>query len=136
MRWYKSNKKKRGNYKSVFEFRISKALKSSKLKAEYEADTFEYSRPSSYTPDWKIRTGLYIESKGYFAPADRRNLTAFRAQHPDIEIRLLFANANNKLHRKSKITYAAWAEKNGFKWADFYKDGLPLEWFAKTEKDI
>ena len=97
---------------------------------EYEADTFEYTRPSHYTPDWKLREGLYIESKGYFAPADRKNLLAFRTQYPKIEILLLFANSDNKLHRNAKMTYAEWCIAHKFRFADF-RLGIPREWIKQ-----
>ena len=120
--------KNKGKYKSLFEKTIAGYFKTRNLKVEYEADKFLYTRPSSYTPDWKITARRYIESKGYFAPSDRRNLIAFRSQHPEIEILLLFANSANKLHRKSKTTYAEWADNHEFRWADFRK-GIPQEWF-------
>ncbi len=120
--------KKTGKYKSRFEAKIADYFKARKLKVEYEADSFPYTRPSSYTPDWKIGRRLYIESKGYFAPSDRAKLKAFKAQYPEIEILLLFANSGNRLNRKSKMTYGEWAESNGFRWADF-NDGIPKEWF-------
>ena len=129
MRRSHASKKRRGKYKSIFEKNIAEHLLARKLKVEYEADKFDYVRPSSYTPDWKIRDKLYIESKGYFAPSDRRNLLAFKSQHPEIEILLLFANSGNRLHKKSKTTYAEWATMHEFRHADFFKNGIPNEWF-------
>jgi len=106
-------------------------MKQHRIEAHYEPRSFEYVKPSRYTPDWELTPTKYIEAKGYFAPADRSKLVAFKAQHPEIEILLLFANAQNKLHRKAKTTYAQWAEKNGFRWADFKEEGIPKSWSLK-----
>ena len=41
-----------------------------------------------------------------------------REQNPDIDIRFLFVNANNKLNKSSKTTYGAWCDKNKILWAE------------------
>lgn len=48
----------------------------------------------------------------------------FKDSNPDITIIFLFQNPDNKLNKKSKVTYALWAEKNNFKWLDFRKDWI------------
>ena len=114
------------NYKSKLERDFAKALKENKIKAEYEADKFPYVRPSSYTPDWKLKEKLYLETKGEFTAAQRANLLAFREQYPDIQIIMVFACATNKLHKKAKMTYAEWCDKNGIKYHDLqavYENG-------------
>lgn len=105
-------------YKSKLERDFAEHIKNRKLVAHYEVDTFKYERPSHYTPDWKIREGLYLETKGEFAPAQRANMVAFKAQHPGIEIVMVFADADNLLHKKAKMTYAQWADKNGIRYHD------------------
>lgn len=128
----------KGKYKSVLEKCFSKLVG----KGQYEVDTFAYVRPSHYTPDWKIGQNKYIETKGEFTPAHRANLLAFREQYPRIKIHLVFSNASNKLHRKSKMTYGEWATKNDFLWHDleavydknkraynFGNPNLPKGWF-------
>ena len=54
-------------------------------------------------------------------------MLAVKKQHPDLDIRLVFQAPHNTLTKKSKTTYAQWAEKNGFLWA-IYND-IPIEWF-------
>jgi len=122
---------KKQNYKSQFERTIANYLREHRIEADYEPRSFPYVKPSRYTPDWEIAPNRYIEAKGYFAPADRAKLVAFKAQYPDVEILLLFANSKNKLHRKAKMTYGEWAEKNGFRHADFKVEGIPKEWSLK-----
>lgn len=132
--------KKKRNYKSVLERDFANLLD----EVNYEIDTFEYVRISHYTPDWKIGPSTYIETKGQFAPAQRSNLVAFKSQHPDIRICLVFSNATNRLNSRSKISYGDWASKHGFDWHDldaiynkklrryeFRNPKLPSEWFKK-----
>lgn len=73
----------------------------------------EIERTTSYTPDFKLPNGTYIESKGIFTGGNRRNLLAFRAAHPDVKVRLLF-QADNTFNKKSTTRYSDWAKKAGF----------------------
>lgn len=52
-----------------------------------------------------------------------------RGQHPDLDIRFVFSNANARIAKNSGTTYAMWAEKLGFKWA--HRE-IPAAWL--TEK--
>lgn len=112
----RSNKKR--TYKSLLERDFAEHIQKRKLDAEYEVDTYTYERPSHYTPDWKIHDKLYLETKGEFAPAQRANMLAFKEQHPDIEIVMVFADSRNLLHKKAKMTYAEWCDKHGLRYHD------------------
>lgn len=129
-------------YKSVLERDFHKLIGK---KFEYEMDTFPYTRNSHYTPDWKLRDNVYIETKGSFSPSQRSNLVHFREQHPDIIVYLVFANGTNKISGSSKTTYNMWAEKEGFGYHDlqavfdktsrtykFKNPTLPKEWFISA----
>lgn len=41
----------------------------------------------------------------------------------------MFSNAKARIAKKSPTTYAMWAEKNGFKWADKV---IPKDWLTET----
>jgi hypothetical protein len=110
--------KNKGKYKSLLERDFAAHLKKQEIPAEYEPDKFSYVRPSHYTPDWKVGEKLYLETKGEFAPSQRANLLAFKAQNPDIEIIMVFANAQNLLHKRAKMTYAQWCDKNEIRYHD------------------
>lgn len=64
-------------YKSILERDFAKELDRIGVEYEYEADKIPYVRPSNYTPDWKIRKKVYLETKGEFSPSQRNNLLAF-----------------------------------------------------------
>lgn len=117
--------------RSGFEERVGDYFKHHNIPVEYEPDKIKYTLPETkhtYTPDWKIRENVYIETKGKFTAEDRKKLLAVKQQHPNVVIYLLFQRAYNKLSPKSKTTYADWAEKNGFEWADYNEHEVPEKW--------
>lgn len=94
----------------------------------YEEMTMDYYEVKKYIPDFVIETknsSFVLEAKGWLRPEDRRKMKLVKKQFPDVDIRFLFQNANNKLNKDSQTTYAMWAEKNGFKWAH---KTIPDEW--------
>jgi hypothetical protein len=114
-------------FKSNFEELIHNTLGG---KVEYEPDTLGYVQPEKtrkYTPDFKLRPNHYIEAKGLFTSDDRQKMLWVKEQYPKHTFYLLFQNANSRLSKKSKTTYAMWAEKNGFQWAHMPK-GIPEHW--------
>ena len=52
-----------------------------------------------------------------------------KAQHPGRDIRFVFSNSRAKISKASKTTYAMWAEKHGFKYADKL---VPEAWLRET----
>ncbi len=66
-----------------------------------------------------------MRRKGFFDFADRQKHLLVKEQNPDIDIRFLFVNANNKLNKSSKTTYGAWCDKHKILWAE---KRIPNEW--------
>jgi hypothetical protein len=103
------------------------------IDALYESQTFEYpvKETRKYTPDWVItrtksnRRPLYIEYKGVLDKVSRKKLKLVKKHHPNMDLRIVFQNASNKIYRGSKTTYGKWADQHGFIWAD---NVLPKEW--------
>ena len=119
-------------YRSGFEESFAFELKRRKLKAEYERDRIPFvttPQKRSYTPDWKIRDGVYIETKGRFSSADRKKAIYIKDQHPEITVYYLFQRANNTLSRSSTTTYSDWCEKNGLECADYKDYKRWTKWF-------
>lgn len=120
---------KKTGFRSKFEQQLYDSFD---IKPEYESEVIEWlpePKVKRYTPDFVLtkRNGekLYIEAKGYFKTADRVKHLAVKKQHPDKDIRFIFQNAQCKLSKRSKTTYAAWCDKHGFKWAE---GEVPKEW--------
>jgi hypothetical protein len=63
---------------------------------------------------------------------DRKKHLLVKEQNPNLDIRFLFQNSKNKINKGSKTTYADWAIKNGFKFADKI---VPDEWINEKKKN-
>lgn len=119
-----------GKFKSLFEKQVAEQIGDA---YEYEPDRISFTQPEkkrTYTPDFRVREGVYIECKGLLSVEDRSKMLWVKEQHPELTFYLLFQNASVKLRRGGKTTYGDWATANGFKWADF-RSGIPSEWFEQ-----
>ena len=119
--------------RSGFEARIQRELLAAGVKFLYESEKLAYIIPASshvYTPDFIITTTkskktLFIETKGWFKPVDRKKHLLVRDSNPNLDIRFVFQNPNARISKNSKTTYAKWCDKNGFIYA---KGSIPPEW--------
>jgi hypothetical protein len=129
-----SHIQKEKGHKSGLETKIDEQLKSIGIDGEYEQHEIKYIIPATshtYKPDFKLPNGIYIESKGWFLPEDRKKHLLIKEQNPDIDLRFVLQSPNGKIYKGSKTTYAQWCENNGFKWA---KGSIPDEWINEKEK--
>lgn len=106
----------------------------------FETEKVSYEKPartSKYTPDFLIHTNLdgspkartlVVETKGRFLTADRQKHLLIQRQHPELDIRFVFSNPNQKISKQSKTTYAAWCDKHGFQYA---KEHIPRAWLEE-----
>lgn len=124
-------------FRSKFELRFAADLEARGLDYYYEYDTVKFTQPSkrrTYIVDFsvfnpKANKWIYIETKGHLTLADRKKYLWVRESNPGIDLRFVFMNATNKIRKGSKTTYAMWADKHGFKWAEGV---APEEWFECT----
>jgi len=117
-------------YRSGLEEDLDATLKKVGVDGQYEQHKIKYVKPETqhtYTPDFRLPNGIFIETKGRFVVEDRKKHILIKSQHPELDIRFVFQNSRNKLRKGSKTTYADWCVKYGFLYAD--KD-IPAEWFA------
>lgn len=98
-------------FKSNFEREFYKLTK-----LPYETTKLPYVKSHTYTPDFQIGPQTFVETKGKLTGADRTKHLLIKAQHPEVRVIFVFMAPHNKLSKKSKTTYAMWAEKNGFEW--------------------
>ena len=124
--------KRNAGYRSKFELSLARKLIQNKIKFEYEKKKIMYiPKIRTYTPDFYIpATNIYIEAKGEFDKADRVKMALIKEQHKDLDIRMVFMNARNKIYKGSKTTYADWCLKHDYRWAE---KAIPMEWL-KNEK--
>jgi hypothetical protein len=116
--------------RSRLEEQVAELLTNLNIEYGYEPDKFNYVIEAKYTPDFKVGD-IYLETKGFFKPADRRKMLAVKKCNPDLDVRLVFQAPYNKISKNSKTTYAAWAEKNGFQWCPYYD--IPLDWLNEAK---
>ena len=116
--------------RSKFEESFEKDLKRIKVPYDYEQIELPYTINYTYKPDWriKLRSGSFlVETKGVLDQQTRRKMLAVKEQYPDLDLRIVFQNASNKIRRGSKTTYGEWADKNGFPWSEGI---MPPEWLS------
>jgi len=113
--------------RSRLEEQVAALLDGLNIEYGYEPEKFNYVIEATYTPDFKVGD-VYLETKGFFKPADRRKMLAVKKANPDLDIRLVFQAPYNKISKNSKTTYAKWAEKSGFPWCSY--QSIPLSWLT------
>lgn len=123
----------RNNYRSGLERTMAFSLRAEGLPFEYETMKIAYTKPakpSKYNPDFILTkldgSPMILEGKGRFLTADRQKHLLIKNQHPDLDIRFVFQQANQKISKQSKTTYAKWCNTHGFKFSD--KGIIPQEW--------
>jgi len=118
-------------FRSGLEEVLNKTLVSQGVDGEYEQHKLFYTKPATnhtYTPDFRLPNGIFIETKGRFVLEDRKKHLLIKQQHPSVDIRFVFQNAKGKLRKGSKTTYADWCIKNGFQYSE---GSIPPEWLAE-----
>ena len=122
-------------YRSGLEDTIARQIDEAGFVVLYETEKLSFTWPersATYTPDFLITKHdgnvMYIDTKGRFVVEDRQKMLLVREQNPDLDIRLVFSNCNQKLYKNSKTTYAMWCTKHNFVYAH---KRIPEEWFAE-----
>lgn len=124
-----------GGYRSGLERRLASELKRQGITFEYETLKIPFlwpARKTTYTPDFILPNGIMVEAKGWpFEPKDRQKHVLIKEQHPHLDIRFVFQKANTPIRKGSKTTYAIWADKHGFKWAEY---SIPPSWLTEPAR--
>lgn len=112
-------------YKSGFERTLAASLSARGVKFLYESTQIPYVLERKYNPDFEIADrGFFIEAKGLLDRDSKAKMLAVKEQHPDIDVRFVFMDANKKIPG-TKQTHGQWASKNGYIWAN---GQIPEEW--------
>jgi hypothetical protein len=119
--------------RSGFEFDVWRWLQEEGCEFEYEKESYELwlrvtrghkclacgkvgiVKRSLYTPDFFLKNGVVLETKGNFTSIDRKKAIAIKSQYTDVDYRLVFQR-DNKLSRTSLTRYSTWAEDAGILW--------------------
>lgn len=121
-------------YRSGLEDKVARSLQDLGIDPRYEQEKITYvvpARKATYTPDFKLPNGIFVETKGRFVVADRQKHLFIKAQHPELDIRFVFSNSKAKISKTSQTTYAMWCDQHCFKYAD---KEIPSEWLNEHKR--
>jgi len=120
--------------------KVADQIKEANYPLNYETETLNYivpERKSKYTPDFiftkKNGTLMYIETKGRWTATDRKKMKFILQSNPNIDLRIVFQNPNQRISKTSKTTYEAYANKLGI--THVAKRDIPAEWLAECVKN-
>tara|TARA_R100000541_G_scaffold9848_2_gene17666 strand:+ start:801 stop:1253 length:453 start_codon:yes stop_codon:yes gene_type:complete len=124
----------KNGYRSGLEHKLSIFLDKLNYLYEYESMKIEWEDLTyrTYTPDFILKNGIIIETKGRFLTADRKKHLCIKKQHPKLDIRFVFTNSKNKLSKGAKSNYAQWCIKYGFR---YYDRIIPEDWLKEKGKN-
>ena len=113
-------------FRSKLEEKVANLLEGLGVSYEYEHAQVPYIIQHHYVPDFVLPNHVYLETKGYWAPSDRRKILAVVRDNPELDLRMVFQAPYNTISKKSKTTYAMWCDKHDIPWTSFHS--IPLEW--------
>jgi predicted nuclease of restriction endonuclease-like RecB superfamily len=99
--------------RSRLEEQVAALLDELGIEYGYEPEKLNYVIEAQYIPDFKVGD-VYLETKGFFKPSDRRKMLAVKKSNPDKDIRLVFQAPYNKI---------------SFQWCPYYE--IPLDWLQQ-----
>lgn len=123
-------------YRSGLEDKVAAELRSLGVEVKYESHRLGFTPPlkrRTYTPDFVLPNGIIIETKGRFMTDDRQKHKLIKQEHPYLDIRFVFSNANQRITKTSSTTYSAWCERYEFRWAH---KSVPPEWVKEPYEPI
>lgn len=118
-------------YRSGLEDRVGAQIMAREGSVAYETTKVAFTIPerqARYTPDWHLKNGILVETKGILDLETRQRHLLIKQQHPELDIRFVFSNSKARIYKGSKTTYAVWCTKHGFKYADKM---IPVSWFSE-----
>ena len=113
-------------FRSGLEEKVADLMVELGVKYEYESTKVPYQIMHSYTPDFLLPNGIFLEIKGYWDAEGRRKMRNVKQQHPELDIRMVFQSPFNTISKKSKTTYAKYCEKLNIPWTSWAN--IPLNW--------
>ncbi|WYW04221.1 endonuclease [Pseudomonas phage vB_PpuP-Kallioja] len=125
-----------GAFRSGLEDRNAAHMDKLGVPFDFEMFHIKYTVPAreaKYTPDFVLRNGIIVETKGIWEVDDRKKHLLIREQYPDLDIRLVFSNSKSKIYKGSPTSYADFCTKHGIMFADKL---IPKAWLQEKRKEI
>jgi hypothetical protein len=92
-------------------------------------------RKAKYLPDFRVGN-IIIETKGWFGRSgakERQKLVLVRESNPELDVRIVFSDANKPIYKGSPTTYGDWATDHGFKYST--KGIVPTAWIKDLKEE-
>lgn len=124
-------------FRSGLEERTGEHLASLGVPFAFEDMVLQYTVPARqarYTPDFQIAHAtdptrvLVVETKGRWLTADRQKMRLIKTEFPELDIRMVFSNPNQRISKQSKTTYGMVCDKIGIPYA---AKVIPDEWLRE-----
>lgn len=125
-----------GTFRSGLEERNASHMEKHGVEFAFEEFHIKYvvpARDAKYHPDFVLKNGIIVETKGLWEAEDRQKHLLIRAQYPDLDIRLVFSSSKSKLYKGSPTSYGDWCEKHGIVYADKL---IPVAWLREKKRSI
>jgi hypothetical protein len=124
-------------FRNKLEAQIGEQLEAAGLSYSYEGSKVPFTVPArqaKYLPDFRVGN-IILEGKGWFGRGakERQKLVLVRESNPELDIRLVFSDANKKIYKDSPTTYGDWADDHGFKWST--KGVIPSAWINDLKRE-
>lgn len=125
-------------FRNKLERSVGDQLTAAGIEYDYEGEWITYdvpARKAKYLRDFQPRgTNIIIETKGWFGrngAKERQKLVLLKEQHPELDFRIVFSDANKRIYKTSPTTYAKWADDHGFTWST--KGIIPAGWIEELK---
>jgi hypothetical protein len=123
-------------YRNKLEVSVGEQLTAAGISFDYEGAKVPFvvpQRTAKYLPDFRVGN-IIIESKGWFGRGakERQKLVFVRESNPELDIRIVFSDANKRIYKNSPTTYAKWADDHGFQWST--KGVIPQDWIKDLKR--
>lgn len=76
-------------FRSAWEANYARILNYLGIIWQYEPETFQISEIETYTPDFKLTDGTFIEIKGWWTETSKRKIELFKQKYPDIKLQII-----------------------------------------------
>jgi Phage endonuclease I len=76
-------------FRSTWEANYARILNHLGIRWEYEPETFQVGEVETYTPDFKLMDGTFVEIKGWWTETSKRKIELFKTKYPDIKLEII-----------------------------------------------
>lgn len=76
-------------FRSAWEANYARILNHLGVKWEYEPKMFQIDQFETYTPDFKLADGTFVEIKGWWTETSKRKIESFKTKYPDIKLQII-----------------------------------------------